>query len=62
MFSSNLTARFFDHHFLWEEAIAILDFLLADSHYRIVVTKTVTSGWVWSGVSGHAQTCLDLLE
>ena len=50
MLLSNWIARFFDHQYLWNKSIYILDFLHGD---ELLATETIT----WLGVARCAQTC-----
>ena len=31
--------------------------LHGDSYYRKVLIQTIASGWVWSGLASHTETC-----
>ena len=53
-------AGFFDHQYLWKGTDGVLDFLHRDSYKRKKASKSFTIGWVWPGLSSHAQTCLNL--
>ena len=48
-FLSNQIGGFFDHHFLWVEAITIFNYLHRDGHQRKVVNETMV---------GCGQVCL----
>ena len=61
MLSYNEIVRCFDHQYIWKESVDILDSFYGDTHYRKVVTETITFGWLWPDVPSHTQACLDLV-
>ena len=36
------------------------NFLLRDSYQGNILYKSITIGWMWSGMSSHVQTCLNV--
>ena len=55
---SYLTARFFDHQYLWKETTIVSDFLHRHVYQRKIASMSV--GWVWPCMTSQTQTCLNL--
>lgn len=45
--SANQIAVLFDHQYIWNKPLYILDFLHGDIYLGKVASETDTSGWVW---------------
>ena len=53
----NEIARFFDHQFLKEGSVNILDFFCGDNHELKDAPECTTLSWVWSDNLSHAKPC-----
>ena len=62
LLSSNQKTGFFDHQYLWNETINILDFLHEYIYQRKETSKNDTVGWMQLGVPNFAEIFLSLSE
>ena len=59
MLVTNQVVGFFNHQYLWKEAINVFDFLHKYSSQGRITSKTTVVDWVGLGVSDYIQTCLN---